>query len=248
MLIQRLVDFAISHGWIREPLLAAGILTHNTYRLFHYGPDGQLLGEAKGCNITVNVGLNDLLTQYFKGSAYTAAFFVGLKGAGVPLAADTMASHSSWSELTGYSQSTRPSLVLGSVASQAVNNSASKATFSVTAPMTVTGAFVTTNSTIGGTSGTLFGVADFQATGVVNTSGTAVTYVSGTQFSAAWNGQSITINAVNYTISTVTDATHLTLAGSAGSQSSVAFSTVNTKLPSSGDSIAVEIDLSAATA
>lgn len=249
MLSETILNFMERHGWIaRRNKASAGIKTHNTYRIKIYGPDGKLKDEAEGTNITVNVGLNDVLNQYFKGSAYTASFFVGLKGSGTVSAADTMASHAGWAELTSYSQSTRPALVLGSVASQAVNNSASKATFSITGPITITGAFVTTNNTVGGTTGTLFGVADFVASGTVNTSGTTVTYVSGTQFSAAWNGQSITINSVNYTISSVTNATTLVLTGSAGSQSGVAFSTVNTKLPSSGDSIAVEIDLSAATA
>ncbi len=173
--------------------VATGFKTHNVYTMECFGPDGKLKWSMTSPNITVNVGLNDILNKYFKGSSYTAAFYVGLKGSGTALAADTMASHGSWSELVAYSQGTRPALTLGSVASQAVDNSASKATFSVTGPMTVTGAFVSTDNTVGGTAGTLFGAADFQAVGTVNTSGTAVTYASGTQFSQAWNGQSIVI-------------------------------------------------------
>lgn len=229
-------------------LSASGFQTHNTYQIWHYGPNGELKGHAEGTNITVNVGLNDILTQYFKGASYTAAFFVGLKGPGTAVAADTMVSHASWSELSSYSQSTRPALTLGAVSGQAVDNSASKATFTITGPLTVSGAFITTNSTISGTTGTLVGAADFQATGTVNTSGTAVTSASGTQFSAAWNGQSITINGSPFTISSVTDATHLVLTSSAGTQSGVAYSTVNTKLPGNGDTLAIQINLSAASA
>jgi len=77
--------------------------------------------------------------------------------------------------------------------------------------------------------------------GVVNTSGTAVTLVSGNsawnayggttiQFPvtspAAWPSESnpnIVINAVQYTVSSITDATHLVLTGSAGSQSGVPY-------------------------
>lgn len=245
-LLNKLVTALSRYGLVGTA--AAGIALHNVYSITCFGPDGQLKWSMESPNLTVNAGLNDILQQYFKGSAYTAAFFVGIKGPGIPAAGDTMSSHGTWTEGIGYSQSTRPALVLGSVASQAVSNSASQAVFSVTTPMTVAGAFVTTNNTVGGTSGTLFGAADFTATGTVNTVGTAVTYVSGTQFSGAWAGQSITINAVVYTISSVTDATHLVLTATAGSQSGVAFSTVNTKFTGSGDTLNVLIQLSAASA
>jgi len=59
--------------------------------------------------------------------------------------------------------------------------------------------------------------------GVVNTNGTTVTLVSGDQFANTSSGQ-ITINSVNYTIASWTDATHLTLTSSAGTQTGVAYS------------------------
>ena len=59
-------------------------------------------------NLVVTTGKNDLLNKYFLGSAYTAAFYVGLKGTGTIAAGDTMASHAGWSEITGYSNATRP--------------------------------------------------------------------------------------------------------------------------------------------
>ena len=62
--------------------------------------------------------------------------------------------------------------------------------------------------------------------GVVSTSGTGVTYVSGTHFIAgvAWVGSTISINSVNYKVSSVASTTSLTLTTSAGTQSSVAYS------------------------
>lgn len=137
------------------------IALRNYYRVECRDKDGNLKWVETIKNITVNVGLNDILSQYFKGSSYTAAFFVGLKGTGTASATDTMASHSGWVEIAAYTQSTRPSLVLGAVASQSVDNSASKAVFSINGTATVAGAFVTTNSTISGTTGTLYGAADF---------------------------------------------------------------------------------------
>src|ERR1700721_3839678 len=62
--------------------------------------------------------------------------------------------------------------------------------------------------------------------GVVSTSGTGVPYVSGTHFIAgvAWVGSTISINSVNYKVSSVASTTSLTLTTSAGTQSSVAYS------------------------
>ncbi len=55
-------------------------------------------------------------------------------------------------------------------------------------------------------------------TGTVDTSGTAVTWVTGNYFSAAMVGKTFTITSVGYTVSSVTDSTHLVLGSSAGTQ------------------------------
>lgn len=119
-------------------------------------------------NTVVNVGLDDVLDKYFKGSTYTAAHYVGITaGSPTPAAGDTMASHGGWTEVTAYDESVRQTLTLGTVSSQSVDNSASKATFTIStvSPDSTTcgGAFLTTNSTKGGTSGTLYGIAAFSA-------------------------------------------------------------------------------------
>mgnify|MGYP005852016097 CR=1 FL=1 len=109
-------------------------------------------------NLVVTVGLNDLLDKTFKASAYTAAHYVGLSdGAPTFAAGDTMASHAGWAEVEDYSQGARPALTLGTVAAGSVDNAASKATFSINGTVTVGGAFVTTNNTKGGDTGTLYG-------------------------------------------------------------------------------------------
>lgn len=113
-------------------------------------------------NLVTTAGLNDSLTQHFKGSSYTAAWYVGLT-AGTPTfnAADIMSSHSGWTENVTYSESVRQTLTLGSVASGSVDNSASKAVFSINGTTTVGGAFLTTVSTKSGTTGTLYGGGAF---------------------------------------------------------------------------------------
>lgn len=116
-------------------------------------------------NTVVNVGLDDVLDKYFKGSAYTAAHYVGLmSGTPTVAAADTMASHAGWTEVTAYSEGVRQTLTLGTVSGQAVSNSASKAVFTISSDTTtIGGAFTTTDSTKGGTAGTLYGAAAFSA-------------------------------------------------------------------------------------
>jgi hypothetical protein len=58
-------------------------------------------------NLVVNTGLQDMNNKYFKGSTYTAAFYLGLvtgpASATTYAAADTLASHAGWVENTDYS-------------------------------------------------------------------------------------------------------------------------------------------------
>ena len=120
-------------------------------------------------NIVVTVGLNKLLDATFKSGLTSPTWYVGLKGTGTMVAGDTMASHSGWSEIVPYSDSTRPAFTPGSISSGAVDNSASKAVFNINSSSTVYGCFLADNSTKSGTTGTLYGGGDFGASrSVVN--------------------------------------------------------------------------------
>lgn len=82
-------------------------------------------------------------------------------------AADTMASHASWSELTAYSEANRQTFKAGTIASGSLNNSAAKAVFTINANATiVAGLFMADNNTKGGTTGTLYGMAPFASPGM----------------------------------------------------------------------------------
>ena len=118
-------------------------------------------------NLVTTAGGNDLLTQYFKGSAYTAAWFVGLidnSGFSAIAAGDTASSHAGWTEAVPYSNSTRPALTLGTASGKSIDNSASKASYTINATATINGAFTITNSTKSGTSGTLYSAGSFGST------------------------------------------------------------------------------------
>jgi hypothetical protein len=141
--------------------------------VFHvqcFDKDGTLKWEDQMHNLVVNVGLQDMNTEYFTGSSYTAAFFLGLvtgPGSGTTYAAaDTLASHAGWTEFTNYSGS-RKAVTFGTATTadpSVIGNSASPSQFSITgAGGTVAGAFLCTVAS--GTSGTLFSEADFQSPG-----------------------------------------------------------------------------------
>jgi len=112
-------------------------------------------------NIVVTAGLNKLLDATIKTGSASPTWYVGLKGSGSIVAADTMASHAGWSELTPFSNANRPTYTPGTIASGAVDNSASKAVFNINASSTIYGAFLVDNNTKGGTTGTLYGGGDF---------------------------------------------------------------------------------------
>ena len=147
--------------------------------------DGNLKWEAQSKNLVVNVGL-----AYMAGAALTTTtpittWYLGLYGAAssnTPAAADTMSSHSGWTEVVDYSNATRvaATLVAATTANPSVvTNTASPAVFNINGTSTVGGAFLTSGSAKSGTAGTLFSAADFGSPGdrsVVNSDTLSVTY------------------------------------------------------------------------
>ena len=155
------------------------------YKVQCHDAQGNLKWEAEAPNLVVNGGLQDMNSKYFTGSSYTAAWYLGLYGAAAsnnPAAGDTMSSHAGWTEVTAYSQATRPACSFGTPTTanpSVATNSASPATFSINATTTVGGAFLTTSNTKGGTTGTLYSAADFSSPGdrsVVSGDTLSVTY------------------------------------------------------------------------
>ena len=151
---------------VTEGAGAGGVFT-----LQCFDKDGKLKWEESTHNLVVNVGLQDMNTQYFKGSSYTAAWYIGLYGAGAsntPAAGDTASSHAGWTEVVPYSNATRPAATFGTATTadpSVISNSASPASFTINATATVGGAFLISNSTKSGTTGILFSASDFQSPG-----------------------------------------------------------------------------------
>lgn len=155
------------------------------YRVECRDAQGNLKWAAESHNLVVNVGLKDMNDKYFTGSAYTAAWYLGLYGAAAsnnPAAADTAASHAGWTEVTAYSNATRPACTFAAATTadpSVITNSGSPAVFNMNGTATVGGVFLITNSTKGGTTGILFSAGDLSAPGdrsVVNGDTLSVTY------------------------------------------------------------------------
>lgn len=119
-------------------------------------------------NLVTTAGKNDLLTNQFKGSSYTAAWYLGLidnASFSAIAAGDTASSHAGWIESTAYSNSTRVALSFGTASAGSL--AASAASFNINGSATINGAFAITNSTKGGTTGVLYSAGSFGSTRTV---------------------------------------------------------------------------------
>lgn len=145
-----------------------GAVTRNHW-IFRNYRKGKLLWLDEFDNLTTTEGRNDALTQYLKGSSYTAAHYVGLidnAGFSAIAVGDTAAQiggSNGWAECTAYSQATRPALTLGTASAGSIDNSGSLATFSINATKTIYGGFTVTTNTKGGTTGKIYGEGAFSS-------------------------------------------------------------------------------------
>ena len=161
----------VGGGLIANTGASEGAKATGKYTVECYDKDGNLKWVAETPNLVVNVGL-----QYMAGTALTStsqitSWYLGLYGAASsnnPAAGDTMSSHAGWTEVTAYSESTRPAATFAAATNanpSVVTNTASKAVFTINGTTTVGGAFLTSGSAKSGTTGTLFSAADFQSPG-----------------------------------------------------------------------------------
>ena len=161
----------ISSGLIAGTQSGEHAKATGVYYVECHDKDGKLKWSAETKNLVVNVGL-----QYMAGTALTSVaqittWYIGLYGAGAsntPAAGDTMSSHAGWTEVVPYSNANRVTATFATATTanpSVVTNSASPAVFNINATSTVGGAFLTSDNTKNGTTGTLFSAADFAAPG-----------------------------------------------------------------------------------
>lgn len=145
------------------------------YRMECVGADGQVKWVEEFDNMVVQAGKSDMLSKYFTGSAYTAAWYFGLVSSATSYdPAHTLASHTGWTEDTNYSGTNRITAAF-SAPTQASAGSAgipgtagtfqittsAAASFSITGTTTINGALLCATQTIATTTGVLFSVGSF---------------------------------------------------------------------------------------
>jgi len=127
--------------------------------------DGEIMiAEYDIWNTIVTVGLNHWLDVAFHGETQVDPWYIGLiedSGWSGVVAGDTMASHAGWTECTAYSEANRVEYNEAAAAAGVTTNSANKAEFSMNATKTLKGAFLVSDNTKGGSSGTLFAAGAF---------------------------------------------------------------------------------------
>jgi hypothetical protein len=161
---------SVGASFIANNSSTSGAAAGGVYTVQCFDKDGNLKWEDQSHNLVVNQGLKDMNDKYFTGSAYTAAWYVGLitgPGSGTSFSAsDTLASHGGWVEYADYSGARKAAVfAVATLADPSViTNSASPASFSITgAGGIVAGAFLASVSS--GSSGILFSESDFQSPG-----------------------------------------------------------------------------------
>ena len=134
--------------------------------------------ETIEANLVTNAGESYMLQAGLDNQTQIGVWYIGLTD-GTPTVAetDTMATHAGWVEVVAYSEATRQTWTGGTESGQSIDNSASKAVFSINGTATIGGAFLNSANDKSGTTGTLYAVGAFTGgdRSVVNTDVVEVT-------------------------------------------------------------------------
>jgi hypothetical protein len=177
----------VSSGFIAGTKSNEHATATGVYHVQCHDKDGKLKWSADSKNLVVSAGL-----RYMAGSALTSVtqittWYLGLitgPGSGTTfIAGDTMATHAGWTEYVNYSNANRVTATFATATTatpSVVTNTSSPAVFNINgAGGVVAGAFLTSDNTKSGTTGTLFSEADFGSPGdrtVVSGDTLSVTY------------------------------------------------------------------------
>lgn len=127
--------------------------------------DGVVIDREEVHNLVPTQGLNHILNVEFKSTTQVTAWYLAIfEGNYVPTSADTAAAlPAAATESTAYAESTRVLFVGGTVAGGVLDNSASRAEFTMTAAKTIYGAFMTSAPAKGATTGVVISSVRFSA-------------------------------------------------------------------------------------
>lgn len=145
----------------KQSAIVSGVYTHNIN-----GSD-----ERVDSNIVVTEGMNHMLDVVLRGTTAVATWYFGLFSANVtPVNTWTAANFTAnateiTSNTEGYSETTRQAFVAAAASAGSINNTASKAAFTIATATSITvwGAGLLSSNIKGGTTGTLLSSAKFSA-------------------------------------------------------------------------------------
>lgn len=144
--------------------------------------DGKVIHTEDTPNIVVDEGLTYILDVALSNATQNANHYIGIfKNNYTPVAGDvaaTFAGAGVANEIsTEVDETTRPAWTEAGVTSKTITNSASPAAFTANTTVSVYGAFLISNNTMGGTSGKLIAASKFAAVrNLVSTDVLNVTY------------------------------------------------------------------------
>jgi hypothetical protein len=161
------------------------------YEVECFDKDGVLKWRDTIENVTCDQGVQAMLTAALKGSAFTAVNYMGLISnvsyVSVPVAANTMASHATWTEAVAGTCAARVAPTFGTAAARALATTA--ASFSIVGTDTIKGVFlaikdaagVAPTSAVANTSGAMWSAGLFSGGDkpVANLDTLNVTYSTG---------------------------------------------------------------------
>lgn len=137
-------------------------LTVGGYFTYEHIRDGKVIDTWQEKNIVVNTGLNYILDAALSGGTVNTAHYVGLFSNNYTPITSTVVTD--LTEVNAkYNEVTRPTWSEAGTSLQSISNSASPAAFTFNASETVYGAFLISNNTKGGTTGTLIAASKFAA-------------------------------------------------------------------------------------
>ena len=125
--------------------------------------DGVVIDRFTEKNLIPTEGLNHMLDVVCHGGSQVGTWYVGIyEGDYTPASTNTAANFPSLStESTAYTEGTRQAWVEGAPAAGVIDNSASKAAFTMNANKTIYGCFLSSVATKGATSGVLLSAVRF---------------------------------------------------------------------------------------
>ena len=123
---------------------------------------GKLVAKYSVRNMSTIVGRNYMLDAAFKAGSQDSTWFLGLIASSdeiETLQSDTMSSHAGWTEFQSYTGGARKAWTSATAAAGGRLGTATAATFTFSANGSIRGIFVNSDSTLGGTTGTLWATA-----------------------------------------------------------------------------------------